>query len=301
MSKGMGPGFDTTRSLRDRELFSTFREEPSIAAGDPYKEANPIPERFKGKQFAAPFMPQGTGMDAMIDKTTPLTIPGDVYLDPHVVDRMRSQNAGKPITDKAFKPVGTAPKSPHAGSTFGLIGDPMLDTCPTAAAQTSSTVKALGLKNLYVQPAKKGTYDSTHMPDAYDPGSGISRSMRQAARAKIGKPFVSSGRTGRGIVPVINNMGAGGEIPKQRAQSAGSATHAKPWRSAPPTIKGKGDFGCINKTEYVSGGYVPVPKPSFTKPFKPSGGTHERLSMWSVNHYAYEGRPAPNNDLSLLR
>jgi hypothetical protein len=34
------------------------REEPSLAAGDPYKEPDPTPGRYKGKQFAAPFQPQ---------------------------------------------------------------------------------------------------------------------------------------------------------------------------------------------------------------------------------------------------
>jgi hypothetical protein len=70
---------------------------------------------------------------------------------------------------------------------------------PVACRLPHTLSQALGLKNLYVQPSKKGTYgypvhcrtiggtQSTHMPDAYDPGHGISRQMRQSARAKIGE------------------------------------------------------------------------------------------------------------------
>ena len=38
-----------------------------------------------------------------------------------------------------------------------------------------------------------------------------------------------------------------------------------------------------------------------SKPFKPCGGIHERLSVRSVNPYAYAARPAPDNDMSLLQ
>mmetsp|Transcript_23167 Transcript_23167/g.68867 ORF Transcript_23167/g.68867 Transcript_23167/m.68867 type:complete len:317 (-) Transcript_23167:489-1439(-) len=312
-TKGMPPGFDTDKALRDRELFAVFREEASLANGDPYQPSNPTPDRYKGKQFGAPYQPKGSGHDAMIDKTTLLCVAGDTYLDPHMVDRALTRAMGQPISDKPFKPAAVPPKPPHAGSTVGMIGDPMLDTCPTMRAQTSANVKAESKRNLYVNPPKKGTYgfpdhDRTiggtklvYIPDMYAPAAALTRKMRAEARARFVKPFCASGRTGSGIVPTVNYMGGAGER-RQRPMTTGSLRHDKPWRSAPPTVKGKGDYGCINKTVYIPQMSTPPARKELDKkPFHPPSCNHSRLSMWSVNKYAYEARPPVDNDMSLLK
>lgn len=41
----------------------------------PCRHAAVFMTRYTGKQFSAPYQPKGTGMDAMIDKTTRLAIP----------------------------------------------------------------------------------------------------------------------------------------------------------------------------------------------------------------------------------
>jgi hypothetical protein len=69
-----------------------------------------IPSRYKGKQFSAPFQPKGCGPDAMIDKTTPLRVPGDTYLSPHEVQKKLGKSLGKNITDKPFRPSAPCPK-----------------------------------------------------------------------------------------------------------------------------------------------------------------------------------------------
>jgi hypothetical protein len=78
---------------------------------------------------------------------------------------------------------------------------------------------------------------------------------------------------------------------------------AKAWKAPNPPQKGVG-YGTISKIPYVPIGpndakYVDknAPRP---KAFKPVGGIHNRLSMWTVNPYQYAARPAPDNDLSLL-
>ena len=58
-----------------------------------------------------------------------------------------------------------------------------------------------------------------YVPDEYAPGRTIDRTIKAAARARIPKPFVAMGRTGRGIAPVINYSGASGKGRGARAEA----------------------------------------------------------------------------------
>ena len=47
------------------------------------------------------------------------------------------------------------------------------------------------------------------MPDEYAPGRRLDRELKANARTMISKPFLAMGRTGKGIVPIVNYMGGG--------------------------------------------------------------------------------------------
>jgi hypothetical protein len=66
--------------------------------------------RHKGKGFGVPFQPKGTGPDAMIDKTTKLTIAGDTYVEPYSLQKGLEKGKGS-IHAKAFIPVGGTKKT----------------------------------------------------------------------------------------------------------------------------------------------------------------------------------------------
>lgn len=287
-----------SEGVRDREMFAVFREETTLAAGDPYKDPDPIPSRYKGKQFGVPFQPKGCGPDAMIDKTTPLRVAGDTYLSPHEVQK-KLRNSGKNITDKPFRPSAPCPKSSGPGSTYGLIGPPILDTDPSMAARTSSNIKAIGKRNIYAGKYVPGPDQGTkYMANAYAPGAEISRKLRQEAKAKILKPFVAMGRTGKGIALTTNYSGGGPE--RVRPHTTGSIPKA--WKASGVSQTGRGDYGCLSRLQYVpqmDQGPRRKDKEG-AKAFVPPGSMHNRLSMWSPNAYAYESRPAVNNDMSLL-
>jgi len=304
----------------DRELFGVFREEKSINAGDPFIKPPPkVAPRHAGKQFGVPYQPKGSGPDAMIDKTTKLTIPGDMYTDQFDIQRALEKRDGKPISSKPFVPAHPAPKSAGSGDLYGIFGRPkeLLDTDPSTAAKGLGTQKSEAdkRKKIYASPAKFGTFgypvqDRTiggtrfdYIPDEYAPGRNLDRKLKAEARAKFTKPFVSTGRTGKGITPIPYNTVPGPEKRSIDFRSSSADASRKPWRQTNPPAKGPG-YGTINKLVYIPD---PVKEPQYTprdapkpKGFKPAGSSHTRLSMWSVNPYAYEARPPANNDLALL-
>lgn len=47
------------------------------------------------------------------------------------------------------------------------------------------------------------------MPDEYAPGRRLDRELKAKARTMISKPFLAMGRTGKGIVPIVNYLGGG--------------------------------------------------------------------------------------------
>eukprot|EP00955_Chlamydomonas_euryale_P079789 363341-Chlamydomonas_euryale.AAC.1 len=60
---------------------------------------------------------------------------------------------------------------------------------------------------------------------------------------------------------------------RQRPMTTGSLRHDKPWRSAPPTVKGKGDYGCINKTVYIPQMSTPPARKELDKKAPSAPGT----------------------------
>jgi hypothetical protein len=209
------------------------------------------------------------------------------------------------------------------------------------AARTSSNIKALGKRNIYAGKFIPGPDQGVkYMANAYAPGAEISRKMRQEAKAKIIKPFVAMGRTGKGIT-LTTNYGGGGErssrgafcswqvgcpilIPPhvhplhslsnscpfsplplagpERIRPHTTGSIPKAWKACGVTQTGKGDYGCLSRLQYVPQmDRGPTRKgKEGAKAFVPPGSMHNRLSMWSPNAYSYEARPAINNDMSLL-
>ena len=74
----------------------------------------------------------------------------------------------------------------------------------------------------------------------------------------------------------------------------------KQWKASNPAGKGRGDYGCISRLTYVPCPSKKLPPSEKIKVFKPCGNLHNRMSMWAVNPYECDARPAPDNDLSLL-
>mmetsp|Transcript_22931 Transcript_22931/g.58550 ORF Transcript_22931/g.58550 Transcript_22931/m.58550 type:complete len:305 (-) Transcript_22931:609-1523(-) len=294
------------------DLYGTFNEEKSVYIGDPYQQHKYELSRHKGKTFNVPFQPKGKGPDAMIDKTTKLTIAGDTYIDPYSLQKDLSKRSS--IHAKAFVPVGGTKKMAGSGSLYGIFGPPreLLDTDASLGAKSGRPASSpvAGKRNIYVAPQKKGSFGFPwqdrsiggtrfeFIPDEYQRGRILEREMKREARAKIAKPFVSMGRTGKGIVPLSPTMPA--EPPPPRPPKDNSIKKA--WKAPNPPQKGVG-YGTISKIEYVPVGPndakydKDAPKP---KAFKPVGGIHNRLSMRAVNPYQYAARPPPDNDLSLL-
>lgn len=314
----MAGEFEATKT--DREYFGVFREEESLAGGDPYHQHAYKHSRFGGKQFGTLGV-QGkggntVGPDGLIDKTMKLTVGGDTYLDAREVEKkLTKQLGGENVSTKAFVPVNPAAKSTGAGSLFGTFGpqESLVDLDASASAhRPKQTTMADRKRNLYVNPPKKGSYgypvsDRTigqtklaYIPDTYAYGRTLERQMKKDARAKINKPFVGMGRTGRGIEPAPFLSSPG---PDTRPGKASTANTGPRWKPANPATKGKGDYGCINKLEYVPNPEKPTQRrdPSEkSKMFKPVGNGHTRLSMWAPNPYACDARPPPDNDFTLL-
>lgn len=317
------PHADTAESLAWREKFGVFKEEIGNGVGDPYKDPSfYVPARWKGKQMSVPVIPSGPN-----DSITPipLTVPGDKYLDPDEAMKLITKRlGGKQVTEKPFRPCGDIPKSTGPGSPYGLIGPAIYDTAPgNQNPRIPGDDKLAGKRRIYTSPAKKGGFgfpiqDRTigtdklvYMPDEYAPGRSIDKVLKAAARARIPKPFISTGRTGRGITPVINYAGGTGSPPAAATATGGAGgggggsaidkavektlvKHPKAWKQSNPT------------NDPAPIGYMPpytrkpADKPLPAKPFKPCGDLKQRLSMSVPNPYYYEARPPKNNDCSLF-
>ncbi|GAX83263.1 hypothetical protein CEUSTIGMA_g10689.t1 [Chlamydomonas eustigma] len=273
------------KQVRDRELFAVFREETSIGVGDPYKDLNPVPERYKGKQFEAPYQPKGKGSDAMIDKNMKLTTPGDVYHDQLQVERIIQKKLGmKSIVDKPFMPSNVTPKLCGSGSMYGYITPPILDTDPGGGAallERQAWRDAGGKRKIYAVPAKKGSYgyplqDRTlgqtkfeYVADTYDYGRVLDRRLKAESRARFIKPFVATGVTGRGITPISSSQPPangpasldspsgkrGGSAPS--SQQGNPMMHSRSWKPSNPAAKGRG-FGTISSIPYIPNPSRPV-------------------------------------------
>mmetsp|Transcript_4427 Transcript_4427/g.7340 ORF Transcript_4427/g.7340 Transcript_4427/m.7340 type:complete len:306 (-) Transcript_4427:957-1874(-) len=295
------------------DLFGVFSEPSALFTGEPFSKNGYELSRHKGKNFVAPITPSGKNSDALIDKTTKLTSRGDVYLDPYLVNKALSTPSAT-IHPKAFVPVGGTKNPSGAGSMYGVFGAAaeLLDTDASQAKGGKPTSAADKKRNIYCSPARRGTYGfpiqdrtigGTHydfIPDEYCRGRILEKDMKKEARAKFGKAFVSTGRTGQGIVPILPAPTHG---PDRRLDSrSGSAPIAgrKPWKASnpPPT----GPSGVLAPIKYIACPSVETKAKSgsATKAFKPVGGGHSRLSMWAPNPFAYKARDPPDNSLSLL-
>eukprot|EP00798_Chlamydomonas_sp_ICE-L_P023158 gene23158-30365_t len=303
----------------DRELFGVFKEEETLAAGDPYFDIKDTPERFKGKQFGNLGNTGSTGQGALIDKTMKLTVGGDTFTDGYKIQRfMEKRGTGEPVSTKPFAPSNPASKTTGPGSLFGTFGpqNTLVDNDASASLRRGPPPNpADKKKNLYVNPAKKGSYGFPvsdrsigatkfgYVPDTYAYGRTLEKKMKAEARAKITKPFVGMGRVGRGITPAPYMNSAGPVYKPCPDIRPGRAKEDKPtiqWKPSNPQAKGHGDFGCINRLEYVPQLSGNEKKKAPEKVFKPVGGLHTRLSMWAPNPHTCDARPPPDNDFTLL-
>lgn len=79
--------------------------------------------------------------------------------------------------------------------------------------QVLSTVAEANRPNLPVDHHKQdrtiGGTKLDYMPDEYAPGRRLDRELKAKARTMISKPFLAMGRTGKGIVPIVNYLGGG--------------------------------------------------------------------------------------------
>ncbi len=96
-------------------------------------------------------------------------------------------------------------------------------------------------------PAKRCHPPSRRLHCHHHPPTAVSLQ----AKAKINKPFVSTGRTGRGIVPMPYTATSGPDAKDgSRSQSAPPDSSRKAWKQSSPPQKGRG-YGCISKLVYV--------------------------------------------------
>ncbi|KAF5838296.1 hypothetical protein DUNSADRAFT_3092 [Dunaliella salina] len=267
--------------------------------------------RHKGKQFGVPFQPKGKGPDAMIDKNLRLTVPGDKYIEPY--NLQKDLGASKSIHGRAFVPPTGSKSLGGSGTIYGLFGNPkdMFNTTPLMSQQKPPTPPVQGKRNIYVSPPKRGTYGFPiqdrsiggtrfdFVPDEYCRGRLLDKELKKEARARIPKPFISTGRSNKGFEPMSSYMGPSApQSQSQRAQTTPSVHHSRAFKAPNPPQKGQG-YGTLGKFEYIPNPSLP-PKESKqpTGVFKPAGGHHKRLSMWSPSPYEYAPRPPPNNDIA---
>ncbi|MEW5299343.1 MAG: hypothetical protein WDW38_004631 [Sanguina aurantia] len=303
------------------DLFGVFHEEGGLGHNDPYLGNPPssLP-RHRGKQFSVPGPVSGNLMDAMIDKVTRLALPGDRYVDPHALTlHLRRKNL---VNVKPFVPAHPCPKGPGSGSLYGTFGPPslILDTDASLGASSGRPATAPEpRRNIYVAAAKKGGYGSPWqhrtigghaleaMQDEYCRGRTLEKGMKRDARARFSKPFIGS----------ANNNSDGRDSWLYAAYAKPAASPGRPatgvpkslaarpqWRPSNPPVAGPGQ-GTLSNIAYHPNPTMGAKlhgKGKALVPFRPAGGRHSRLSVWSVNPYQYTARTSTflDNSVALL-
>mmetsp|Transcript_20290 Transcript_20290/g.28090 ORF Transcript_20290/g.28090 Transcript_20290/m.28090 type:complete len:305 (+) Transcript_20290:159-1073(+) len=172
--------------------------------GDPYITggAKMKMDRYNGKQFGVPGIVWGKNPDAMIDKEFKSLSENDVYLDPGALERKhRTTRGGKNISEKAFLPSSPSKNASGKGTNFGLFQK--FDNLPTENEENPRK-SGPGPKNFLNSKPMKGSYGMTghflgatpeFVADTYLNSREIEKESRRAARDKIGKAFVCTGRS----------------------------------------------------------------------------------------------------------
>ncbi|KAG2433037.1 hypothetical protein HXX76_008764 [Chlamydomonas incerta] len=315
--------------MADQPVFGVFKEEPGLASCAPYQppsEAALIQSRTQGKQFVIPDTTQikGSGRDTWLDKSLPIgTIPGDRYVDPvNISNMLDSRGRGPFISDKPFRPTQPSARSGRAkGHPYGTFGPPntLYDTDASLGKNSGRPVTAPGdkLRQIYTCTPKRGGMGFpdqcrlmggtayAYVPDEYNRARIVEKSMKVEARAKIVKPFMGGSR-------VNGCFSSDAELyaapPPGQAMRARSASVGRPaWRPNSPAQKGR-YYGTLGQPNH----YIPNPEPDAkagrllrpeggpVRPFVPVSAGHKRLSMWSVNPYEREARPARDITTELL-
>ncbi|KAG2448685.1 hypothetical protein HYH02_006042 [Chlamydomonas schloesseri] len=316
--------------MADQNLFGVFKEEPGLASCAPYQQpqdAALIKSRTHGKQFVIPDSTQikGSGRDTWLDKKLPIgTVPGDRYVDPiNISNMLDSRGKGPFISDKPFRPTQPSARSGRAkGHAYGTFGpaNTLYDTDASLGRNSGRpiTAPANKLRQIYTSTPKKGGMGFpdqsrlmggtayTHVPDEYNRARIVEKSMKVEARARIVRPFMGGSRANgcfSSDAELYASPPPGGQHTRARSASVGRPA----WRPNSPAAKGR-YYGTLGTPNH----YIPNPEPdtkaqrllrpdgAAVKPFMPVSAGHKRLSMWSVNPYEREARPARDITAELL-
>ncbi|KXZ42268.1 hypothetical protein GPECTOR_171g194 [Gonium pectorale] len=127
-----------------------------------------------------------------------------------------------------------------------------------------------------------------YVPDEFQRGRTLEKTMKAEARARIPKPFWGGTKAPLTFTS-DRELYARPPPPKQRHSSANDRPN--PWRPNNPAPKGP-YCGLLSPPAYVP---CPDPAPrSPRRPFIPASAGHKRLSMWTVN--PYEREPIPPHE-----
>lgn len=295
--------------MTDIDRLGVFSYPGSIDIEDEYTKPSKQHSRYGGKQMVVQGDVLGNLPDAMIDKNFKRLSENDVYIDPGSLERReRAARKERNVSEKAFLPSSPAKKSSGKGTYYGCISpaqEYMHDNDPDAVKPPPDTN---GPKNFLCSPAKKGGYGTTgtsigHVPEyesePYLNSRILEKDERIAAREKIVKPFVSSGRGG-GLFHTDVYAYEPGPVMRERTK--------------PPPIEkafkspGKGKSG-HNCTLSAFPEYMPDPfeereaiekaEKAAAKPpgiFKP-GSVPKSLRQTTINPFKLAARPSRHGDI----
>ncbi|GFR52233.1 hypothetical protein Agub_g14766 [Astrephomene gubernaculifera] len=312
--------------MADEPLFGVFKEEKGLAvSGEPYEKPVETHTRHQGKQLIVNNLSaiKGHGRDTWLDKNLQLITPSDSYCEPLDLPTIVAARAGpgagsEPdsggrISDKPFRPSHPAAKSGrNAGSLYGTFGPNDIFFDPDANARRPITAPSdppRPLGNIYTNNPKRGGpgYPDQYrllaggsykyVPDEYNRGRILEKSMKTEARARIPKPFCHGTRTSGCFTPDSQLYATPPRRPPSRPRSEAPGRPA--WRPNNPAARGP-YCGLLSQPAYVPcpepGDKPKSQSPSPARPFVPTSGGFKRLSMWSVNPYEREARPPADPD-----
>ena len=254
-----------------------FSAATPLAVGSQYQEGDPLPQRYKGKQFGVPF--PGSGHDMTIDKSFKRLSEGDTYVDPGALDRKAAVESRKKFASpKPFFPSSPARKSVHKGSWSGCFGK-----APEFMRDEKDEAQAVEhLRNFTAAVPKKGSYGTPgttigkpldYFVEPYQPAREMEREEKKKARAAIPKAFNATARPG-----LISDMSylryePGAFAPREKPPKE-EPTGRPRFRPSNPPKKGRAYAGIGKFPELMDDPYglKDPPPPKFPINFKPTGG-----------------------------
>jgi len=310
--------------MAPNEYLGVFSEPASLGIGDPFYKKRSEHSRFGGKQIGNQGPKVGRLPEVYIDKELKTYSTGEPYIDPFMVDRIARKRAGEhPPTGKPFKPTSSIRSHPTVGHPEVALGQVYLDSVSLLhSGVRPKTVPEK--KNLYTRPSPAGnsgyplqirniggqTYP--YVSDAYEAGRQLERELRK--KDKIEKPFGAPGISHPRHV-LFNAMSTMTDESTLAFKAPGSRPSTTPAEGRPtfkfpnPSKKGRNDDGLISRfgRNYVEdparGGAPFRPKEAGAGAgpvFRPLSSPKRRGSMWTVNPYARDVRPAPNVDFTTV-